>query len=199
MYSFYGWTMTWFLHPYDDIISQDAMGHLHSTPCCLLSFIFCSGKRSPTVKQIQGLKYGMGQLGIIQVILMIVLIVADIEGKYDTFYYPLKILSLVSLMTCVYSVNVLVKLTTNLIPERNMFQKSRTLLVLVVLVNIQGIILSALGSYGVFEDDPTYTAETKARLWDSILQLAECFLYGILLNKYWPVHENVPTDVLTLS
>lgn len=192
MYSFYGWTMTWFVPPYEEITSQNPMKHLNTLPLCCFSYCFCPGERSVTPKLLKSLKYGMGQLGIVQVILVIILVVADINGKYDQFYFPVKIASLISMMLSVYCCNVLVKITATLIPERRVFFKSRAILLLIVLVNVQELVLGIISKNGGFSDDDTYDAETKGQLWSSCLQLSECFFYGLLLNSYWPIEENIP-------
>jgi len=184
--------MTWFPPPYEEITSQKPMDHLHSRPLCFASSLFCPGESPVTPRLLKILKYSMGQLGITQAILVTALVIADINGKYSTFSLPLKFVALASVTASVYSCNVLVKITSNLIPERNMLNKSRSIFIMIVWANLQDLALTLAAQYGAFPDDPTYNGETKAQLWNSVLQLGECFLFAILMTKYWPMHENTP-------
>jgi len=190
MFSFYGWVMTWFTKPYTAILEQPPSDYFVTIPCCCFGWCLCS-RSTISHRNIKLVKYGMIQLGISQMLLAIVGVILDINGKYDGgAYIFIKILSLVSMMISIYSLNTLVKMTEGLLPSLNLYYKSRGIFFLVTIVNIQEALFTILGNAGAYSGSGTYDSDTKAQMWSSFILIIDCLIYAIIIKRTWKPEDS---------
>eukprot|EP01099_Mayorella_cantabrigiensis_P003754 TRINITY_DN2827_c0_g1_i1.p1 TRINITY_DN2827_c0_g1~~TRINITY_DN2827_c0_g1_i1.p1 ORF type:complete len:308 (-),score=46.97 TRINITY_DN2827_c0_g1_i1:95-991(-) len=190
MFCFYGWIMTWFTKPYTPITEQSPSDYFVSLPFCCCGWFFCA-RTGISVNKLRLVKYGMIQLGISQMLLTIFGVILDINGKYESGAYVLvKILSLISMMIAVYSLNTLVKMTQNLLPSLNIYDKSRGILFLIAIVNIQEALFTILGQTGAYTDTDGYNSETKAQMWSSFILIIDCLIYALIIRKAWKLEDS---------